>query len=43
MFLVWRTTKRAKIYCESKLIYGLDLNLQGAGFGPRALTLTHVL
>ena len=28
MFLVRRTTRRAKIYCEPKLIYGPDLNLE---------------
>ena len=36
-------TRRADIFCEPKLISGPDQKLQGAGFGPWALSLTHVL
>ena len=36
-------TKWAKMYCEPKLICGPDHNLRGAGFGPRALSLTYVV
>ena len=32
-----------KMYREPKLICGPDQNLRGAGFGPRALSLTRVM
>ena len=35
-------TRWAKMYCEPQLIREPDHNLRGAGFGPRALSLTHV-
>ena len=43
MFLFWHPTRWAKMYCESKLICGPDQNLLGAGFGPRALSLTRAV